>query len=58
MESVIKRVDKHLKYFARQVTTDKWLAALIIAVFASIIIVFVISFYAKKDYSQWNDIIQ
>lgn len=57
MESVLKRVDKHLNYFAYAITGDKFLVVLIILIAAAIVAVFIISFFVNKDKSQWNDII-
>lgn len=55
MDSTLKRIDRYLRYFAKQVTTDKILIVMIFLILGAIIGVFIYSFFAKRDGSNWID---
>lgn len=46
-ETTLKRAEKHLKYFARQVYTDKLLICLIIFIVIAIIVIIILNIVGK-----------
>ncbi len=46
-DTTLKRAEKHLKYFARQVYTDKLLICLIIFIIIAIIVIIILNIVGK-----------